>query len=803
MRELQTRPISKGLGNFLSYEKNESGIDIKTSFGNLAVSFFTEKVAQVWAYHGTKQEDFSYAVVGKPEKVNFSLADSSESLLLATSAMKVSVHKSPVRVVMTDLNDQVINEDETGLGVQWINDQVNCYKKLQEGERFLGLGEKNGPLDKRGRGYINWNTDAYAYSPDGDPLYCTVPFYIGIHHQKIYGIYFDNSYRSLFNFGASNDRFASFSADSGEMKYYFIAGDSVADVIKSYTYITGRMPLPPLWSLGYQQCRYSYYPDKEVLRVAENFKERDLPGDAIVLDIHYMDAYKIFTWDKKNFPDPKGLIEKLKSLGFHVVLMCDPGIKIEEGYEPYESGKKEEVFIKYPDGVNYSGQVWPGWCHFPDFTKPAAREWWADHFKEYVALGAEGFWNDMNEIATWGNMLPDLMEFDFEGRKTSTREGRNLYGMMMARSTYEGTKKLMNKRPFNLTRSGYAGIQRYAAVWTGDNVAYDAHMLAGVRLVNSMGLSGMAFTGYDIGGFVGNTDEKLFARWMCIGAFSPFFRGHTMINTRDSEPWSFGEKVEEISRNHMKLRYRLMPYLYSLFFDAAKTGMPINRSLAIYHPFDSKIYDHQYHNQYFFGPSILIAPVESNKDLVKVYLPEGNWYDLLTDHPHQGNQDIVADCPIDHLPVYVKGSAIIPMKEKAGQNTSDFGDVLELHLYRGDVYNDFTLYEDDGISFEHEKGAFAKRKIMYTPEKNELTILDKEGTYVSPYKKVNIYFHGFSNLNQATINGQLQKIEWKEYRFVQPISNYDPVNTVPEGLKINSLPSISTNYGTEKINISW
>ncbi len=472
MQDRPNRSASKGLGQLISYKKNEQGIDIETSFGNLSIALFDEQIVQVWGYMGKREEDFSYAVVGTPMKIEFSISDLPEKIQLTTSALKVTISKSPVRVQMTDLQDVLINEDDAGLGIQWINDQVNCYKKLQEGERFLGLGEKTGPLDKRGRGYINWNTDAYAYGTDTDPLYCTVPFYIGVHHQKTYGIFFDNSYRSVFNFGASNDRFASFSADSGEMRYYFIAGESVGDIIKSYTYLTGRTPLPPLWSLGYQQCRYSYYPDREVLRVAENFSERDLPADTIVLDIHYMDAYKIFTWDKKNFPDPKGLIDQLKKLGFHVVLMCDPGIKIEPGYETYDSGIKEDIFLKYPDGGLYSGQVWPGWCHFPDFTNPVAREWWATHFKEYVALGAEGFWNDMNEIATWGNTLPDLVEFDLEGRKTTMREGRNLFGLMMARSTYEGTKKLMNKRPFNLTRSGYAGIQRYAAVWTGDNVAY-------------------------------------------------------------------------------------------------------------------------------------------------------------------------------------------------------------------------------------------------------------------------------------------------------------------------------------------
>jgi alpha-glucosidase len=802
MQEITPRSASRGIGQYQSHQQINTGLLIKSTAGNLSIIVFTSDVVQIRFSFADLGEDFSYAVVGKPQQPKFRVDVGSVQLILFTESLKVKISKPSLHISITDLNDQVINEDDAGLGIQINGEQINCYKKLQEGERFIGLGEKNGPLDKRGRGYVNWNTDAYAYSPDADPLYCSVPFYIGLHHQKVYGIYFDNSYRSTFNFGASTDRFSSFSADAGEMNYYFIGGSSVQSIIQSYTYLTGRTPLPPLWSIGYQQCRYSYYPDREVLRVAENFRERDLPGDAIVLDIHYMDAYKIFTWDKENFPDPKGLIEKLKSLGFHVVVMCDPGIKVEEGYEPYESGKKEQVFIKYPDGTNYSGQVWPGWCHFPDFTKDEARSWWANHFKEYVELGVDGFWNDMNEIATWGNMLPDLMEFDFDGRKSTTREGRNVYGMMMARSTYEGTKGLMNKRPFNLTRSGFAGIQRYAAVWTGDNVAYDGHMMAGIRLVNSMGLSGMAFTGYDIGGFVGNADEKLFARWITIGAFSPFFRGHTMINTRDSEPWSYGEKVEEISRNYMKLRYRLLPYLYSLFYDASKTGMPINRSLAISYPFDDKIYDHQYHNQYLFGPSILVVPAESNKELVKAYLPNGNWYNLLTDQPFQGNQEIIVECPIDKLPVYVKGSALIPMREKAGITTQDIGDTLEVHVYKGETNNEFTLYEDDGISFDYEKDAFAKRDISYSSAQDELTIGAQVGSYHSVFKFAKIYLHGFNSVNKIWVNNTQHQIEKKEYRFINPIKNYDPVGDAPEGPKIN-LPFVKLTYESSKIIIRW
>jgi alpha-glucosidase len=796
--------LSKSIGDILHWEKTPTGILGKTTSSSFQVELYSESIARIHITQQNSFHNFSYAVVATPEEVAFEIVDSDNEIILQTNALQVVIHKHPFHIAFKNASGELLNEDDATFGTRWNGEQVTAYKKLQDGERFIGLGEKNGPLDRKGRGYINWNTDNYAYSPDADPLYCTIPFYIGLHHHRAYGIFLDNSSRTQFNFGASNNRFTSFTADTGDMNYYFIGGDTVADILKSYTHITGRMPLPPAWSIGYQQCRYSYYPDREVISIADNFRERDFPGDAIVLDIHYMDAYKIFTWDKKHFPDPKGMIAKLQKMGFHVVLMCDPGIKMEEGYEPFESGKNENVFVKYPDGTDYAGQVWPGWCNFPDFTNPTTRAWWADHFNAHVDLGVEGFWNDMNEIATWGNMLPDLIEFDWEGQKATAREARNVYGMMMSRSTYEGTRKLLkNRRPFNLTRSGYAGIQRYAAVWTGDNVAYDAHMMAGIRLVNSMGLSGLAFTGYDIGGFVGNADEKLFARWISIGAFSPFFRGHSMINSRDSEPWSYGEKVEEISRNYMKLRYRLLPYLYSLFYDASQTGMPINRSLAIDFTHDDLIYDHRYHNQYLFGPAILVAPVESNKDLVKVYLPSGNWFELFTDRQHPGATEIVADCPVDQLPVYVRGSSIIPMRERAGTTTNDHGEVLEIHLYQGESPSSFVLYEDDGISYAYESGAFAKRLLEYHPHENRFTLHPTEGKYTSPFKTLTVYLHGFNELESLTVNGNRQIVQRKEYRFVQPITNFDPVNAMPEGPKITSLKFVTTHYEQKQLDIRW
>lgn len=796
--------VSQGSGKIKHWKKEANGVSGETDAGRFRVLAYSNNIVRISLSRNAELEDFSYAVIAQPDASTLEVTETDEQLVLTTENFQTIIHKNPLRFSFLTNDGNVINEDDKGLGTSWNGEQVTTYKKLQDGERFIGLGEKTGSLDRKGHGYTNWNTDNFGYGSGADPLYSSIPFYIGIHSKLVYGIFFDNSHKTFFNFGASNDRFSSFAADTGEMNYYFIYGENVREVLREYTHLTGRMELPPLWSIGYQQCRYSYYPDKEVLSVADTFREKDIPADTIVFDIHYMEKYKIFTWSKRDFPDPKGLLEQLKVKGFNVVVMCDPGIKVEKGYEAYDDGVKKDVFIKYPDGEYYTGQVWPGWCHFPDFTNPKARTWWKDHFQDYVNLGVQGFWNDMNEIATWGNMVPENIEMDFEGNKATMRRGRNLYGFQMARSTYEGTKALMkNKRPFNLTRSGYAGIQRYAAVWTGDNVAYDEHMMLGVRIVNSMGLSGVAFAGYDVGGFVGNADSKLFARWISIGALSPFFRGHSMINSRDAEPWSYGEEVEQISRNYIKFRYKLLPYLYSVFYEASENGMPVQRSLAIDYPHDARVYDGHYQHQYLFGPFILVAPVESNKDFAKVLFPEGDlWYSVYNGHKHVANQEVIIECPLHRLPIYIKGGAIIPM-QPVKSHTGESNDVLNLHLYAGLTHSSFLFYEDDGSSFDYQKNAYAKRVIDYRPVEKNLTLQTTEGTFKTEYRKVRLVFHGFdSTLKSVSVNGKDTLLIPEINSFFAGLEKYDPIKD-PEPAPEENVLVAEFEYQSKEIKIQW
>jgi len=795
-----TSGSSQRVGNLVSFTKHPAGLGGKTTHGDFRVIFFTPSICRIHLAVGDF-DDFSYSVVATPEAVEVTYDEHSDKIILSTHRIALHIYRTPLRFVFTDHGGNVINEDDP-LGTAWIGEQVTTYKKLQEGERFIGLGEKTGPLDRRGAGYQNWTTDAYAYHAGTDPLYCSTPFYMGIHQQQVYGIFLDNTYKTFFNFGASNNRFSSFSADAGDMNYYFIHGKTVREIIQGYTWLTGRINLPPLWSIAYQQCRYSYYPDVEVLGVARAFREKNIPADAIVMDIHYMDQYKIFTWHPTHFPNPGAMIQELKKMGFEVVLMCDPGIKVEPGYEPHESGVQENVFLTFPDGENYAGQVWPGWCHFPDFTNPRTRAWWGHHFKNYVELGVAGFWNDMNEIATWGNMLPENLAFDFEGNHGTSRRGRNIYGFQMSRSTYEGTSALMKKRPFNLTRSGFSGVQRYAAVWTGDNVAYDDHMMLGVRLVNSMGLTGIAFAGYDVGGFVGEASSKLFARWISIGAFSPFFRGHSMINTRDSEPWSYGEEVEQISRNYIRIRYQLLPYIYSLFHESSETGMPIQRSLALDYPFLHQVFDHRFHHQYLFGPFLLIAPVESTKDVTKVFFPDGDWHYLHDGQRFSGQAEFYIECPIHKLPVFIKEGAILPM-QRAVHSTKELVDELEIHLYSGSQPTSFEFYEDDGSSFRYREGVYAKRIFTFQPGEKKFSITQTEGSFETGYKKIKLMFHRFdAPPAHITINGNGYGGTRDRYSLFLPYEKYDPIHD-PERINVDEVMYFTFDNAPGHIEIQW
>lgn len=767
--------FNEALGVCHIHEKDGQEFQFHTDWAIVKLILYRADIIRIRAVDKNSLfEDFSYAVTAIPEVVEHSWKETETGWELKTEKLLLKVQKAPLRFSLCDLDGTLVNADDDAFGISRIGNEWYNYKKLQADEKFIGLGEKTGHLNRRGKWYEHWNTDAFAYGEEEDPLYMSTPFYMGITAQKVYGIFLDNTYRSTFNFGASNDRFSYFQVPDGELDYYLIKSGDIADTVMAYTWLTGLPSLPPKWSLGYQQCRYSYYPDKEVLNVARTFREKQIPCDVIYLDIHYMDQYKVFSWNGKEFPDPAAFIKALRAMNFHVVVIIDPGVKKENDYHVYESGKEADVFVKYPDGTYYEGDVWPGTCHFPDFTQEKARKWWGELYKELVDLGVTGFWNDMNEPVTWGKKLPDLIEFDFDGFGATHRKAHNVYGMQMARATAEGVAKLLPKqRAFILSRAGFSGSQRYAASWTGDNSASDEHMLLGVRLMLNMGLAGLSFTGVDIGGFVGEANPKLFTRWMQIGSFSPLFRGHTMINSRDSEPWSYGEEAEEISRNFIRLRYRLMPYLYTAFQQSANNGLPVASSLALHYPHDNRIYEREWGHQYFFGPDLLVAAINSWLPIQKVYLPDGEWFDFYNGKPYVGGQEYFIETPAEILPVFVKAGSVIPMHLPGDHIDARDSDTLDLHLFATKTAAQGTWYDDDGHSYEHTNGQYSLRMFTHHGLLRKLEISSQQGSFQPSYTKIRFYLHGVST-DSVIVNGESMSIDTETVRFIEPISNFDP-----------------------------
>jgi len=733
----------KILGNTQNVTQQANKLIITSAEAEAHITIYSDSIIRINVTRQAQNDEPSFAVIKEPQS-KLTYHDNGNELVITTAALTLRISKNPLRFAFYTPDGQLLSRDDERFGVTWQNSQIINYRELQADEKFIGLGEKVGNLNRRASSFVNWNTDASDHTPKTDPLYETFPFFIGIHSGLTYGLFLDNTHKSYFDFGAScDDQFMWLGADDGDLNYYFFGAQTVAGIIEDYTWLTGRMEMPPLWSLGYQQCRWSYMSAQEVLDVASKFREHNIPADVMYCDIDYMEGFKIFTWNKETFAEPKQFIDKLKAMNFKLVTIVDPGIKVEKGYQQYDEGVERGYFATYPNGENYIGEVWPGRCHFPDFFREDVREWWGAAFTALTEPGVEGFWNDMNEPAVWNQNMPWIVKF---GDKFMP-EVRNVYGMMMAKATYDGTRKILgNKRPFVLTRAAYSGTQRYSAVWTGDNTATDEHLLLGARLVNSLGVSGMANVGVDIGGFSGNPTPEMMVRWNSLGTYTPMYRNHSIKDSEFREPWQYGADNQEMIKKSIEERYKLLPYLYSSFYQTSQTGLPVCRTLAIDYTHDHNVYQEDYQNQFLFGDALLVAPVVSTEITAKVYLPQGNWYRLSTDEAFDGGQEYVVDAPLNDLPVFAKAGAIVT-QQSVKQSTQDKGDgILEIHVWNGAEATSFAYYEDDGDTYNYAEGAYHKRLIIFDPTKKVVILDVAEGSYASQYDKVQVVLHAFADV---------------------------------------------------------
>jgi alpha-glucosidase len=704
---------------------------------------------------GTFDNDFSYAIT-KYASTGFNhlqIDELDDIFKITTSKLICHISKSDLRVTLFDALDNVmINEDELGFhweeSYEYGGNVVKMSKTSHDGESYFGLGDKPTDLNLKGKRFENWVTDSYAYGKGSDPLYKTIPFFTGLHNKKAYGIFFDNTFRSFFDFSLERRNVTSFWAQGGEMNYYFIYGPQMEDVVANYTDLTGKPhQLPPLWALGFHQCKWSYYPESKVKEITKTFRDLKIPCDAIYLDIDYMEGFRCFTWNKEYFPDPKRMVKELADDGFKTVVIIDPGIKVDKDYSVFQEALENDYFCKRADGPYMKGKVWPGECYFPDFTKKKVRDWWSDLYKELIEdIGVKGVWNDMNEPAVMevpNKTFPDDVRHDYDGNPCSHRKAHNIYGMQMARATYQGVKKYVYpKRPFVITRAAYSGTQRYTSTWTGDNVATWEHLWIANIQAQRLAMSGFSFAGSDIGGFAEQPQGELFTRWIQLGVFHPFCRVHSSGEHGNQEPWAFDEDVTNIVRKFIELRYQLLPYLYTTFWKYVDEGIPMLKSLVLFDQDD--IHTHYRTDEFVFGDKILVCPIlEANSRGRRMFLPRGNWYNHWTNEFVKGGKELWVDADIDSMPIFIKEGAIIPkypVQQYVGEKTIE---QVTLEVYYKEGKEESLLFDDAHDGYDYTKGRYSLRTFKLNGKSNELIIQQhKEGKYITSYETFMMKFHG-------------------------------------------------------------
>jgi alpha-glucosidase len=691
-------------------------------------------------------------------------------LTVRTAALQAVVDTRTLAIDILDASGVPLLQDAVpghafagaGPGNTGGNAGFTLAKQLPEDEHFFGLGDKAGPLDRRGQSYVLWNTDAFGYGTATDPLYKSIPFYIAANEQgRAYGFFLDNTWRTNFDFGRRDASRLEISAAGGPVDYYVIAGPDPKAVVQGYAWLTGTAPLAPLWTFGFQQSHWGYKTQAQATAVADRLRADRIPADVLFLDIDYLDRHRPFTVDAQAYPDLAGLVRHLTDLKMHLVLINDLHIPhVTDGsYAPYTSGHEAGIFVKNPDGSEYVGKVWPGDSVFPDFSRPAARDWWGVQFRTLTEMGVHGFWNDMNEPAIFevkSKTMPldtvhRIEEPGFKARNATHAEMHNVFGLLNTRATYEGQLKLApDVRPFVLTRASYAGGQRYAATWTGDNSSTWEHLHLSVSQQLNLGLGGFGYVGADVGGFAGaDPSADLLTRWLEVGAFTPFYRDHYGDTKPPQEVWADGPTHEAIRRRYVEERYRLLPYLYSLAEENSRTGLPLMRPVFLEFPavFKSGEAYGASEAQFMLGASLLVAPppVWESPGAYAITLPGEGWYDYWTGQRVATKQ--VSEKPeLERLPVFVRPGTIL-VKQPLLQSTMQLPvGPLVLEVYPGADCQG-SVYLDDGTSFAYQRGESMRQSFGCSQQGDALAldVHERTGSYAPWWSGFEVVLRGWGN----------------------------------------------------------
>ena len=778
-------PMLLALNTFSGERTLPNGIEVYSGKAIVQVVALRDDVIRVRiARDGVLPEDASWAVLPAARQQHATVTPESTDAFVGfrTNALRVRIERTSFRFSLTDMDGDVLQEDANGWPVEFHDKAFRVYKQMPLDEHYFGLGDKVGPLDRRNQAFTMWNTDAYNFQESTDPLYKDIPFFLTMRAGRTLGVLLDNTWCSSFDFGKQIDGVYSFGAEDGPLDYYVMYGPDPKHVLEGYAWLTGPPPLPPLWTLGYQQSRYSYETEDQLREVAQKLRSDRIPADGLYLDIDYQKANRPFTIDPKKFPTFVSMLTDLKKEDFHVVGITDlhiadlPG----EGYAPYDSGAAGGHFVRNPDGSFFVGKVWPGPSVFPDFTQQGTRQWWGTLYGSFVSDGLAGFWNDMNEPSVFntpdktmpGEVQHRIDESGFRPRVASHREIHNVYGMENSRATYEGLLKISpDQRPFVLTRATYAGGQRYAATWTGDNSSTWNHLRMTTPTLENLGLSGFGMSGADVGGFIGTPSPELLTKWTELATFQPFDRNHSEKGTAPREPWANGPQQEDIRRRYIEERYKLMPYLYTAVEEMSRSGVPVLRPLFLEFPQATTAgklpLDIDAGNEFLFGSDLLVAPppYPDKLDIYTVKFPPLDWYDYWTGQlverqaPGAGGEPSTAmpvwvHPTLETLPVYVREGAILPMQPLT-QSTNEIphGPLL-VRVYPGRDCKG-SLYQDDGKTMAYKHGEFLR--IQFTCEATansvNLHIGAHQGSYRAWWSELRVEVYGQNSNATYRVSG--------------------------------------------------
>ncbi len=697
--------------NFSSYSVSTNSVIVFTGSGALRFAFYQPGIVRVdYLFRNDTSAHKSIVVTRSPEQtVAFRVLSLDSSFSIVTDSLRITCSKYPVKVEFFDRANELILRDLFGDSIITSGSRTTARFSIRPDEQFYGSGERGTSFDLRGLAFDSFNEQHGGYPVGGIPptMNINVPFLVSTKH---YGIYFDDTYKGHFDIGHARGDRLDYTAYGGRLSYFFMYAPTMAGVLSDYTWLTGRAPLLPRWAYGYIQSKFGYRNEADAEQMIRRMRHDRIPCDAIILDLYWFKNMGDLSWNTSSWPDPSRIVSSFLTQGFKTIVITEPYITRPSLNFAYADSMG--YLVKDSLGQSYIMKNW--WsCNCDagllDITNPSARQWWWSKYDSIFNTGVSGLWTDLGEPE---RDYPDMRFYGGPDLKV-----HNLYDFMWARTLFDGLRRnFPNRRMFNLTRSGYAGIQRFGVVtWSGDVAKTFGGLAVQLPILMNMGMSGIAYHNSDIGGFTnGRTTPELYTRWMEFGTFCPVMRAHGYDVYNPTEPWGFGTRTQNIVRKFIRLRYSLLPYNYTMAHETYETGIPLARPLVLEDPGNPNVRKES--SAYMWGEDFLVAPVVRAGQRTKTfYLPPGGWIDYWNDRLYRGGKEVTVAAPLDEVPLFVKSSCIIPMMPPPEYIRSASPDTLILSIYpsRG-AHSDFSLYEDDGQTLDYQHGDFSSTLFTVT-----------------------------------------------------------------------------------------